>query len=117
MNYVTTFQLSPCLKLKLEYFKKISDTRDGVAAAKTKEVTNTETINTVFNLLSTLPDQGDKMVKMGDVPFLRTSLIYAHTVTYFAFYDNSIKTPATSFYSTHPAKEKELYELLQSLLQ
>ncbi len=116
MSYVSTFQLKPCVKIKLEYFEKLSDERDGVAAKKTKELTDAKVISEIFALLTPLPDKGDMMVKMGDVPFLRASLIYADRTEYFTFFSKFIKTPDTSFYSPHPAEEKKLYDLLQSLL-
>jgi hypothetical protein len=116
MSYVSTFQLKPCAKIKLEYFEKLSDERDSAAAKKTKELTDAKVIGEIFELLTSLPDKGDMMVKMGDVPFLRASLIYADRTEYFTFFNKSIKTPATSFYSSRPPEEKKLYDLLQSLL-
>jgi hypothetical protein len=114
MNYIETFQADVCDKILLEYYNKISDERDNIAPQKETVLTNTDTIQNIINLIHAFPDQGDMMVKMGDVPVLKVTLIYEDKAVFFKYYENSVQTPATSFYSTPPKEEKLLYELLMA---
>ncbi len=114
MNYIETFQADVCDKILLEYYNKMSDERDNIAPHKQAVITDTDTIKKIIDLIHAFPDKGDMMVKMGDVPVLKVTLIYKDKAAFFKYYENSVQTPATSFYSTPPKEEKLLYELLMT---
>ena len=113
MQYISTFQIESCDQITLQHYKKMSDARDGVLPAEAV-IQDKETILQVLTLLKQLPDEGDMMVKMGDVEILNVFLMNESNPVYFTFYVNRIKTPATSFYSNHPKEENVLYDLLMS---
>ncbi len=117
MTYTATFQIKKCDKIILRYYKKMSDSRDGVTT-KSKEITDKVILQKILLLLKQLPDKGDMMIKMGDVPILEVLMtIDKGETVYFTFYDKMIKAPDTSFYSgTAPAEEKKLFDLLTSIL-
>ncbi|MFD1001154.1 hypothetical protein ACFQ21_17635 [Ohtaekwangia kribbensis] len=114
MNYIETFQADVCDKILLEYYNQLSDERDNIAPQKETVLTDTETIKKIITLIHAFPDQGDMMVKMGNVSVLKVTLIYKDKAVFFKYYENSVQTPATSFYSTPPKEEKLLYELLMA---
>ena len=116
MQYTETFQLSTCDKIILEYYNKMSDQPNGIAPLKKTTVVAKDSIEKIITLLHALPDEGDMMVKMGDVPILNVTLIYPDKSVFFTYYENSVKTPATSFYSAPPKEEKILFELLMATL-
>lgn len=116
MNYIETFQLSLCPKVTLEYYEKASDIRDGNSPIRKKEISNESIISEIFSLLNQLPDAGDMMVKMGDVPVIQAKLHYTEKEYYFTFYMEKIKTPATSFFSEPLKEEALLHELLETIL-
>jgi len=117
MNYVTTFKIDKCEKIVLNSYKKMSDSRDGIKP-KSKEITDKAVLEKILALINKLPDEGTMMIKMGDVPIIDVILTInkAETV-YFTYYQSSIKTPATSFYSDHPSQETQLYNLLIATLE
>lgn len=117
MKYIETFKIDSCDKISLNYFKKMSDKRDGNQASKTINITDKVVIQSIIMLLNKLPDKGDEMIKMGDVDILEVVLIQKNNTSYFTFYKNSIKTPDTSFYSNSPIEEKMLYDLLMEALK
>ena len=114
MNYIETFQADVCDKILLEYYNRLSDERDNIAPQKEAVLTDAETIKKIITLIHAFPDQGDMMVKMGNVSVLKVTLIYKDKAVFFKYYENSVQTPATSFYSTPPKEEKLLYELLMA---
>ncbi len=117
MKYIETFKIDSCDKISLYYFKKMSDKRDGIPAAKSNDITDKVIINSILALLNKLPEKGDEMIKMGDVSILEVVLIQKNNHSYFTFYKNAIKTPDTSFYSNSPQEEKMLYDLLMVALK
>jgi len=117
ISYITTFQLNTPDRIEIELFNKLSDQGEGIPAAEKSEITDTEKINEIMNNASALPDKGDIMIKMGDVSVINVILIYPEKKLYFTVYENKIKTPDTSFYSTSPDHERKLINLLLSLLQ
>jgi hypothetical protein len=114
MNYIETFQTDVCDRILLEYYNKLSDERDNIAPYKQAVLTDPDTIKKIITLMHALPDKGDMMVKMGNVPVLKVTLIYKDKAVFFKYYENSVQTPATSFYSTPPQEEKLLFELLMA---
>lgn len=115
MQYTSTFQISSCDEITLQYYKKMSDSRDGVVPVQAV-IRDQETISRILSLLKQLPDEGDMMVKMGDVAILNIFVTNTSGSVYFTYYVDHIKTPATSFYSNHPKEEKVLYDLLMSYI-
>ncbi|MBU1077207.1 MAG: hypothetical protein KKH98_07940 [Spirochaetes bacterium] len=116
MNYIETFKIPACEKIVLESYKKMSDSRDG-KAPKVREITDKDVLKKILALMNELPDKGEEMIKMGDVPIINVVLFIGHDkAVYFTFYQDMVKTPDTSFYSEAPAQEKELYDLLVSFL-
>ena len=116
MTYITTFQFDKPERIDVEYFAKMSDQRDSVPAAKKAQITDANTITTIMGYAGKLPDKGDIMIKMGDVPITNIILSYPDKKLYFTFYNHRVKTPATSFYSNAPADEKALYDFLFSIV-
>lgn len=116
MQYTETFQLSTCDKIILEYYNKMSDQPNGIAPLKKASIVAKDSIEKIITLVHALPDEGDMMVKMGDVPILNVTLVYPDKSVFFTYYENSVKTPATSFYSAPPKEEKILFELLMATL-
>ena len=116
MKYIETFQADVCDEILLEYYNKLSDEGDNIAPQKQATITDTDTIKKIITLLHAFPDQGDMMVKMGNVPVLKVTLIYQDMAVFFKYYENSVQTPATSFYATPPKEEKLLFELLMTIV-
>jgi len=117
MKYAETFKINKCDKITLDYYKKMSDSRDGVKP-KSKEITDKVILEKILLLLNKLPDKGDHMIKMGDVPILNVILtVDKGEKIYFTYFQDMIKTPDTSFYySPGPKEEKVLFDLLKSIL-
>lgn len=116
MKYIETFQINKCDKITLNYYKKMSDKRDGIVP-KSLDITDKVVLEKILSLMNKLPEKGDMMVKMGDVPILDVILTTDNSeVIYFTYYQKSVKTTDTSFYSSHPEEEKMLYELLTGML-
>lgn len=114
MKYIETFKIIKCEKISLHFYKKMSDSRDGIPPL-VREISDKGVLGEIVSSLSKLPDKGDMMVKMGDVAVLKVIITIDNTESsYFEYYEDSIKTPATSFYSESPSEEKKLYELLMS---
>lgn len=114
MKYVATFKINRCEKITLHFYKKMSDSRDGIPPL-VREISDKEVLGEIVSLMNKLPDKGDMMIKMGDVSVLKVIMTYDKTEGgYFEYYEDSIKTPATSFYSESPGEEKKLYELFMS---
>ena len=117
-DYVTTFKLRPCEVMIVEGYGKLSDASDNTPPKAIREVRDEATLHQILTLAAALPDEGQIMKKMaGDVPLLRTTLLYADDTIFFDYYNTSVKTPSTSFYANPPQEEKALYELLQSLIK
>ena len=111
-SYIDSFQLKNPDKIVVEQYNKMSDANDSTAAVSSREIVEKSRIMEIIGILNQLPDEGDMMIKMGDVPLTRISLVYDTTAVYFEFYNKRIKTPATSFYSAEGETEKRLYSLL-----
>lgn len=116
-EYATTFKLRPCEVVIVEDYEKMSDASDATPPKAIREFRDEATINKILNLAAALPDEGQIMKKMANVPLLRTTLLYADDTVFFDYYSASVKTPRTSFYANPPQEEKALYELLQSLVK
>jgi hypothetical protein len=110
--YIDSFQLKNPDKIVVEQYAKMSDANDSIPAKSSKEITEKAKIMEIISLINQLPDEGDIMVKMGDVPLIRVNLQYDTFNVYFDFYNKRIKTPATSFYSTESEVEKKIYSLV-----
>jgi len=115
-EYITTFQIAQPERITIESFQKMSDQYDSTIVPKGTEVIDGPTIIRIMELVKALPDKGEIMKKLGDVPLLEVRLTYKDKVLYFDYYSESIKTPDTSFYTNPPVQEKELFDLLNSLL-
>ncbi|MBL0739628.1 hypothetical protein [Chryseolinea lacunae] len=112
-HYTETFKLRPCDKVIVEYYAKMSDASDETPPQSIREITEVDQIATIITLAASLPDEGEIMKKMANVPLLRTTFLYPDDTVFFDFYDKSLKTPATSFYATAPKEEAALFELLK----
>jgi hypothetical protein len=110
--YVDSFQLKTPDKIVIDQYSRMSEASDSVAPASTKYFVDKSKLSEIIGLVNQLPDEGDMMIKMGDVPLVRVTLFYDTAAVYFDFYNKRIKTPATSFYSTESETEKKLYSLL-----
>jgi hypothetical protein len=113
ISYVDSFQLKNPDRIVVERYTKMSDKRDEVPGASQREISDKTKIAEIVGLLNQLPDEGDMMVKMGDVALVKVSFVYPGIDgVYFEFYNNRIKTPATSFYGNESDVEKKLFSLL-----
>ena len=117
MKYIETFQVKDCSKIVVEQYGKMSDESGEKLPEHIRVITDGATINSILALVHALPDEGQIMKKLGDVPVLKTTLFCKEDTVFFSYYNDNVKTPATSFYAEHPKEEKELYELLVSLLK
>lgn len=115
--YASTFKLRPCELVIVEDYEKMSDASDSTPPKAIRELRDEATIHQILALAAALPDEGQIMKKMANVPLLRTTLMYADDTVFFDYYNASVKTPSTSFYANPPREEKALYELLQSLVK
>lgn len=111
-EYADSFQLKTPDKIVIDQYNKMSEASDSIAPASTKSLVDKSKLTDIMSLVNQLPDEGDMMIKMGDVPLVRVTLFYDTAAVYFDFYNKRIKTPATSFYSTESDTEKKLYTLL-----
>jgi hypothetical protein len=116
-EYIETFQVKDCKKIVLEQYGKMSDEFDETPPQQIREITDEQTINEIISLAGALPDKGEIMKKMNNVPLLKTTLFCKEDTVFFDYYEDAVKTPATSFYASAPKEEKALYELLVSLLK
>lgn len=116
-KYVETFQVKDCSKIVLEQYGKMSDEFGEKLPEHIRVITDGSTIDSILALAHALPDEGQIMKKLADVPVLKTTLFCKEDTVFFNYYSENVKTPATSFYAEHPKEEKELYELLISLLK
>jgi len=116
-EYTTTFKLRPCEWVIVEDYAKMSDASDNTPPKAIRELRDQATIDKILTLAAALPDEGQIMKKMANVPLLRTTLLYADDTVFFDYYNSSVKTPSTSFYANAPREEQALYELLQSLVK
>ena len=116
-EYATTFKFRPCTLVIVEDYEKMSDASDSTPPKAIRELRDEATISKILALAATLPDEGQIMKKMANVPLLRTTLMYADDTVFFDYYNASVKTPTTSFYANPPQEEKALYALLQSLVK
>lgn len=117
MKYIETFQVKDCSQIVLEQYGKMSDESGEKLPEHIRVITDEATINSILALAHTLPDEGQIMKKLADVPVLKTTLFCKEDTVFFNYYNENVKTPATSFYAQHPKEEGELYELLVSLLK
>lgn len=116
MKYINTFKIDKCDKITLHYYKKMSDQRDGISP-KSAEIKDKAILEKILLLMNKLSDKGDKMVKMGDVPILDVIITIDKSETvYFTYYQMSVKTTDTSFYSNPQEEEKVLFEFLNAIL-
>lgn len=110
--YVDSFQLKTPDKIVVDHYNKMSEASDSVPPASTKTLVDKTKLVEIISFVNQLPDEGNTMIKMGDVPLVRVTLFYDTASVYFDFYNKRIKTPATSFYSSESDAEKKLYTLL-----
>lgn len=111
-SYVDSFQLKMPDKIVVEQYAKMSDVGNHESPTGTKQITEKPRMAEIIGLVNQLPDEGQVMIKMGDVPVLRATLYYDTAAVYFEFYNKRLKTPATSFYSAESGVEQSLYLLL-----
>ena len=107
-QYASTFQLTTPERIIVEDFTKLSDS----IPAKKLEIQDPSTIKKILALLFQLPDKGEMMIKMGDVPLKRLNLVFTDRIEVVEFYNGRIKTPATSFYAQPQPMEQMLFELV-----
>jgi hypothetical protein len=107
-KYVSTFQLTTPEKIILEDFSKLSDS----IPAKRVDIQDPTTIKKILALLFQLPDTGEVMIKMGDVPMKRLNLVFTDRIEIVEFYNGRIKTSETSFYAEHNPMEDMIFELI-----
>jgi hypothetical protein len=110
---VETFRVPDCVGAVIRRYARMSDP----SPVKTAEVSDAEALGGIPSLLRRLPDEGDVMVKVGDVPLLEVELDPGSgEPPQFSFFADSVKAPDTAFYSDSPPEEKQLYDLLLGLV-
>jgi hypothetical protein len=108
MQYASTFQLTTPERIIIEDFVKLSDS----IPAKKVEIQDPMAIKKIVALLFQLPDKGEIMIKMGDVPLKRLNFVFTDRIEVVEFYNGRIKTPATSFYAQPNPMEDMIFELI-----
>lgn len=116
-EYISTFQFEKPEKIIIESYAKMSDQYDSTIVPKKAEINDEPTIARVIELTKALPDKGEIMKKMADGPMIEVRLIYSDKVLYFDYYGETVKTPDTSFYANPPKEQKQLYDLLSSVVK
>jgi len=115
-NYISAVKVPMPKRLIIEEFRVSSDEYAGKPAVRTMDIPENKSVREVLELLERLPEHGPVMMKPGDVPYLKVTLVYERETSYFAFYDGKIKLPDSSFLESNPDQEKELFALVHSLL-
>lgn len=95
-------------RIIVDDYLKLSDT----IPAKSKEISDPAMIKKIVAILFQLPDSGDVMIKMGDVPLKRINFVFTDRVEIVEFYNGRIKTPTTSFYAQPHPMEEAAFELV-----
>lgn len=116
MVYIATFQIGKIDRIVIESFRKISDSRDGIAP-EVREISDSKVLDQVRKLMNALPDLGDEMIKMGDVPLINVKVVAGKGETYFSLYNGKVKLPDTAFCSDPPEAEAQLHALLMQALR
>jgi len=112
--YVESFKIRECDGIRLASRRKMSDRKPKAVA----EVSDAGVIGDVLALLARLPETGEEMIKMGDVPTLEAHLFKGgKELGHFAFFGKRLKAPDTAFYSKGPEEEGKLFSLLEGILR
>ena len=111
MKNLKWFEKIGCEKLQITEYKSAANKK------KINEltITDVEYIRTFQARINQLPAAGDKMVKMGpDADYLVLEFACGEKVETIEFYNNTIKTPDTSFFSRDPRPDKEVWNQIQT---
>jgi hypothetical protein len=107
------FRIRECDAIRLDARRKMSDRKPKATAM----VSDGRVIGEILALLARLPEKGEEMIKMGDVPTLEAHLsLGGKELGHFTFFAGRIKAPDTAFYSKSPEEEGKLLALLEGLL-
>ncbi len=112
----STLSVGKVSHIHVEYYRTLYSTEPG----KKIVISNTDTINTIVNLLKMLPDSGQIFIKWGqDAPMNKVILVGSNTISdTVMIIENRIKTPATSFYSPVKPEENQFVNLvIDTLIQ
>ncbi|WP_133259624.1 hypothetical protein [Pseudochryseolinea flava] len=107
-RYASTFQMTTPDRVIIDDYTKLSDT----IPARTHEMKDSVEVKKMMALLFQLPDSGEIMIKMGDVPLKRVNLVFSDHIEMIEFYNGRIKTPATSFYAQPNPMEQAVFDLV-----
>lgn len=107
-QYAKTFQMTTPERIIVDDYLKLSDT----IPAKSNEISDPTMIKKIVAIMFQLPDSGDIMIKMGDVPLKRVNFVFTDHIEIVEFYNGRIKTPATSFYAQPHPMEEVAFELV-----
>jgi hypothetical protein len=112
--YLESFKVQECDAIRLDFRKRMSDAKPKTS----REIADARAIAEILALLARLPETGEEMIKMGDVPTLEAHLFLAGKEHgHFTFFRDRLKAPDTAFYSTAPDEEGMLLALLEGLLR
>jgi hypothetical protein len=112
----STLSVGKISYIQVEYFRTLYSTEPG----KKIIISNTDTIDTVVNLLKMLPDSGQIFVSWGqDAPMNKVVLVGSNMISdTVIIIENRVKTPATTFYSPEKPEEKQFVNfVIDSLIQ
>ena len=110
--YLETFKVEACDRAVIEQKRRMSDSKPKAV----RDVGDLALVARIVEILSLLPDEGEEMIKMGDVPTIETRLYSGGSeIGHFTFYGKRLKAPDTAFYSGSPPAEKDLFDLLESI--
>ncbi len=111
--YLETFRIKECDKAVIARKRKMSDPKPKVV----KEVADKAVLAEILSLLARLPEEGEEMIKIGDVATIDVRLFLGSVeIGNFTYFEKRIKAPDTAFYSNPPPEEAVLLSLLEALL-
>lgn len=111
MKDLKWFQKIGCEKLQIIEYKSAANKK----IVKELTITDVEYIRSFQIMINQLPAVGDMMVKMGpDADYLALEFACGDKVETVEFYNNTVKTPDTSFYSRDPRPDKEVWNQIQA---
>lgn len=102
-----------CQEVTIQHHKKA----ENKIPTKSKTITDSETIQTMVNLIEKMPIDGDIYVSFSSsVSVTKAIFKCADHTSVIEFYNGKVKTPGTSFYAREVPEESVVFKKLMDLL-
>jgi len=114
--HLKKFKIGSASKILIQ--RTYSEYTEG-AVDKTVEISSKEEIDQILSLFKKIPKKGDILKRMGPRTLIKVTIFDDSEIGSFMYYDARIQTTDSSFISASktPPEEKQLYDLLVSLLE